>query len=120
MRTLRRPVFIVTALMFLTVVPTMAAVYTIHLKNGNSFESRYKPRIAGWDENKIMVTTTVLMPAASIKRASTGTFRVQSGQAGARRAASTSSSFIRRTTSGAYWSRQGAISSGKPWKPMKE
>ncbi len=59
MRTLRRPVFIVTALMFLTVVPTMAAVYTIHLKNGNSFESRYKPRIAGWDENKIMVTTTV-------------------------------------------------------------
>jgi hypothetical protein len=59
MRTLKRPVFIITALMFLTVVPAMAAVYTIHLKNGNSFESRYKPRIAGWDENIIMLTTTV-------------------------------------------------------------
>ena len=59
MRTLKRPVFIITALMFLTVVPAMAAVYTIHLKNGNSFESRYKPRIAGWDDNIIMLTTTV-------------------------------------------------------------
>lgn len=59
MRTLRRPVFIVTAIMFLTVVPAMSAVYTIHLKNGNSFESRYKPRIAGWDENKVMITTDV-------------------------------------------------------------
>jgi hypothetical protein len=45
--------------MFLTVVPAMSAVYTIHLKNGNSFDSRYKPRIAGWDENKIMLTTDI-------------------------------------------------------------
>ena len=59
MRTLRRPVFTIAALMFLIVVPAMSAVYTIHLKNGNSFESRYKPRVAGWDENKIMVTTDV-------------------------------------------------------------
>lgn len=59
MRTLNRPVFIVIALMFLIVVPAMSAVYTIHMKNGNSFESRYKPRIAGWDENKILVTTDV-------------------------------------------------------------
>jgi hypothetical protein len=59
MRTLRRPVFTIAAIMFLTVVPAMAAVYTIHLKNGNSFDSRYKPRVAGWDENKIMVTTDI-------------------------------------------------------------
>ena len=59
MRTLRRPIFTIAALMFLTVVPAMSAVYTIHLKNGNSFDSRYKPRIAGWDENKIMLTTDI-------------------------------------------------------------
>lgn len=59
MRTLNRHFFIAIALMFLIVVPAMSAVYRIHLKNGNSFESRYKPQIAGWDETKIMVTTDV-------------------------------------------------------------
>ena len=47
-----------------------------------------------------MVTITVLIPAASITSASTGTFRQQSGQVGVRRAASTPSSFMRAATSG--------------------
>jgi len=59
MRTLRRPVFVIAALMFLSVTTAMATIYTVHLKNGNSFETRYKPRVAGWDPNTIMLTTDV-------------------------------------------------------------
>lgn len=59
MRTLRLPLAIVTALVLVGVVPAMAEEFTVHLKNGNSFNSRYKPRIAGWDENKIVVLTDI-------------------------------------------------------------
>ena len=59
MRTLRLPLAIVTALVLLAVVPAMAEVFTVHLKNGNSFDTRYKPRIAGWDENKIVLLTDI-------------------------------------------------------------
>ena len=59
MRTLRRPVFVIAAIMFLSVTTATAVVYTVHLKNGNSFDTRYKPRVAGWDPNTIMFTTDV-------------------------------------------------------------
>lgn len=59
MRTLRLSLAIVTALVLLAVVPAVADVFQVHLKNGNSFETRYKPKIAGWDENKIVVLTDI-------------------------------------------------------------
>ena len=33
--------------------PAMAEVYTIQLNNGTSFQSRYQPREAPWDADKI-------------------------------------------------------------------
>lgn len=59
MRSLRLPIAFVTVLVLLTVVPAMAEVFTVHLKNGNSFDTRYKPRIADWDENKIVLLTDI-------------------------------------------------------------
>lgn len=34
--------------------PLSAAVYTIQLKNGSSFESRYEPEEASWDAGKVV------------------------------------------------------------------
>jgi len=36
------------------VAPLSAAVYTVSLNNGTSFETRYEPRNAPWDPNKIV------------------------------------------------------------------
>jgi hypothetical protein len=38
----------------LVAVPASAAVYTIHLKSGDSFASRYSPRDASWDAQKVV------------------------------------------------------------------
>ena len=36
-----------------------AEIFTVKLKNGNWFQSRYQPQTAGWDTSKIMVLTEV-------------------------------------------------------------
>jgi hypothetical protein len=36
--------------------PSSAAVYTIHLKNGTTFETRYEPTEAPWDAGRIVFT----------------------------------------------------------------
>ena len=59
MRTLKRPATILVVAMLLAVVPATSAVFTVHLKNGNSFESRYQPKVAEWDENKVVMLTGV-------------------------------------------------------------
>jgi hypothetical protein len=38
----------------LVAVPVSAAVYTVHLKSGDSFASRYSPRDASWDAQKVV------------------------------------------------------------------
>ena len=38
----------------LVAVPASAAVYTVHLKSGDSFASRYSPRDASWDTQKVV------------------------------------------------------------------
>jgi len=38
----------------LVAVPASAAVYTVHLKSGDSFASRYSPRDASWDAQKVV------------------------------------------------------------------
>ena len=43
----------------LVAIPAMAGVYRVELKNGNSFETRYKPRVAEWDETKVVFLTDV-------------------------------------------------------------
>ena len=59
MRTLKRPATIFVVAMLLAVVPATSAIFTIHLKNGNTFESRYQPKVAEWDEDKVVLLTGV-------------------------------------------------------------
>lgn len=53
-RTLRS--LALTALALAVAVPASATVYTIHLQNGTTFETRYQPEDAPWDANKIVFT----------------------------------------------------------------
>ncbi len=39
------------------VPPAEAAIYTVTLKNGTTFDTRYQPEQASWDENKVVVLT---------------------------------------------------------------
>ena len=57
MRTLKCLSAIVVVAMIFAAVPSMAEVFTIHMKNGNSFETRYQPRLAAWDESKVVFLT---------------------------------------------------------------
>lgn len=59
MREIRRSLACVAALVLLSALPATAVVFTIHLKNGNSFETRYRPQIASWDENTVLMITNV-------------------------------------------------------------
>ena len=44
------------ALAFVVAAPSAATVYTIHLKNGTTFETRYEPEDAPWDAGKLVFT----------------------------------------------------------------
>ena len=55
----KRPIAILVVLMLLAVVPAMSSVFKVQLKNGNSFETRYQPKVAEWDENKVVLLTGV-------------------------------------------------------------
>lgn len=48
---------IVTLLLALVAGPAMATIYTITLKNGTVFESRYRPAEADWDETQLVFLT---------------------------------------------------------------
>jgi len=39
----------------MAVAPLSAAIYSVQLKNGNSFETRYEPRDAPWDSGKLVL-----------------------------------------------------------------
>jgi hypothetical protein len=52
LRTIRTLAWAVAGL--LAVAPLSAAVYTVTLKNGSTFESRYQPEDASWDKTKIV------------------------------------------------------------------
>jgi hypothetical protein len=38
-------------------LPLAATVYTVTLKNGTTFDSRYQPEYASWDANKVVLMT---------------------------------------------------------------
>lgn len=54
----RRCVLLVVALSLLA-LPVQAELYTVQLENGNSFESRYRPQAASWDDSQILLLTDV-------------------------------------------------------------
>jgi hypothetical protein len=50
---------LLVALVLLTTLPAIAETYYLTLHNGNTFETRYRPQIASWDENKVMLITSM-------------------------------------------------------------
>jgi hypothetical protein len=55
----KRPTAILAVLMLLAVTPAMSAIFRVQLKNGNIFQTRYQPKVAEWDENKVVFLTDV-------------------------------------------------------------
>jgi len=59
MKILKRPTAILAVLMLFAITPAMAEVFRVQLKNGNHFTSRYQPKLAEWDESKVVLLTDV-------------------------------------------------------------
>jgi hypothetical protein len=59
MRKIRLPLALLAVLVLLSTLPAIAEIYYLTLKNGNTFETRYRPQIASWDENKVMLITSM-------------------------------------------------------------
>lgn len=59
MRKMRRPILCFAVLALVASLPAAAAVFTVKLNNGNTLETRYRPTVAGWDEGKILLVTSV-------------------------------------------------------------
>ena len=57
MKTTRIALFLLAALALVTALPAAAEYYTIKLKNGNEFDSLYKPRLATEGGDKVLVAT---------------------------------------------------------------
>ena len=59
MKKIRLPLALLAVLVLLSTLPAIAEIYYLTLKNGNTFETRYRPQIASWDENKVMLITSM-------------------------------------------------------------
>jgi len=59
MKIFKSPTAILAILMLFAVTPVMAEVFRVQLKNGNQFTSRYQPKLAEWDDSKVVLLTDV-------------------------------------------------------------
>lgn len=59
MKNLKLPIAILVIVMLFALTPAIAEVFRVQLKNGNQFTTRYQPKVAEWDENKIVFLTDV-------------------------------------------------------------
>ena len=59
MKKIKLPIAILAIVTLLALTPAMAEVFRVQLKNGNQFTTRYQPKVAEWDENKIVFLTDV-------------------------------------------------------------
>ena len=59
MKMFKRPTAILAVAMLFALTPAMAEVFRVQLKNGNEFATRYQPKVAEWDENKVVLLTDV-------------------------------------------------------------
>jgi len=57
MKTTRITLFLLAALALTAALPAMAEYHTIKLKNGNEFDSLYRPRLAAEGGDKVLVAT---------------------------------------------------------------
>lgn len=55
----------------LVALPVAAETFTLKLKNGNSFETRYRPQVASWDPDMVMMLTDhghwIALPRAEVE-----------------------------------------------------
>jgi hypothetical protein len=56
---MRRPILCFAVLALVVSLPAAGAVFTVKLNNGNTIETRYRPTVAGWDEGKILLVTSM-------------------------------------------------------------
>lgn len=61
MRTIRRTSTLITLFLALAglALPAAAEVYFVDMNNGTTFETRYRPALAGWDPSKVVLVTSV-------------------------------------------------------------
>jgi hypothetical protein len=59
MQTIRRSMIAFTLLTAVALTPAVAAIFTVHLTNGATFETRYQPKLVGGDSDKIVFVTDV-------------------------------------------------------------
>ena len=57
MKTTRVALFMIGALTLLVALPAAADYHTIKLKNGNAFDTLYRPRLATEGGDKVLVST---------------------------------------------------------------
>ncbi len=71
MKTTRVALFLLGALTLLAVLPAAAEYHTIKLKNGNEFDSLYRPQLAAEGGDKVLVATEtgnwIALPIAAIE-----------------------------------------------------
>ena len=59
MQTIKRTVIAFTVLAALVLSPAVADIFTVHLTNGATFETRYQPKMVEGDGNKVLFVTDV-------------------------------------------------------------
>ena len=59
MQSIPRSVIAFTVLAAVALSPAVADVFTVHLKNGSTFETRYQPKLADGDGTKVLFVTDV-------------------------------------------------------------
>ena len=59
MKILKRPTAILALLTLFAITPATAEIFRVQLKNGNQFTTRYQPKVAEWDESKVVLLTDV-------------------------------------------------------------
>lgn len=59
MQTIKRTVIAFSVLATLVLAPAVANMYTVHLTNGATFETRYQPKAVAGDNSKVLFVTDV-------------------------------------------------------------
>ena len=59
MQTIKRTVIAFSMLAILVLAPAVANMYTVHLTNGATFDTRYQPKVVAGDNSKVLFVTDV-------------------------------------------------------------
>ena len=57
MTKMRRSLLFLAVAVLVTSLPALAETFSVVLKNGSQFETRYRPTVAEWDNSKVLLVT---------------------------------------------------------------